>query len=170
MIVPAPMKPMPLTTCAAIRLGSSRSPSCVARKPSNPYCDTIIIRALPSATRKWVRNPASLTRYSRSSPITVPQRPATHNLNIKSHSISIVPRFYSLSNIVQIIGTGKPDAGVRICRNGRTERQADTEKPSARSGHPSRRKTFSGEKEENFPSQGCRVPKFSYLCRLCLTN
>ena len=93
MIVPAPMKPMPLTTCAAIRLGSSRSPSCVARKPSNPYCDTIIIRALPSATRKWVRNPASLTRYSRSSPITVPQRPATHNLNIKSHSISIVPRF-----------------------------------------------------------------------------
>lgn len=46
------MKPMPLTTCAAMRLGSRRSPSWVARKSSNPYCETIIISALPSATRK----------------------------------------------------------------------------------------------------------------------
>ena len=48
----ASMKPMPLTTCAAMRLGSRRSPSWVARKSSNPYCETIIISALPSATRK----------------------------------------------------------------------------------------------------------------------
>ena len=129
MIVPAPMKPMPLTTCAAIRLGSSRSPSCVARKPSNPYCDTIIIRALPSATRKWVRNPASLTRYSRSSPITVPQRPATHNLNIKSHSISIVPRFYSLSNIRTNYRDGQ--TGCRPCVYAGTAGRSD--RPTRRS-------------------------------------
>lgn len=92
MIVPAPMKPMPLTTCAAIRLGSSPTPVCI-RISAKPYCDTIIISALPSATRKWVRKPASLTRYSRSRPITVPQRPATHKRMIKSHSISIVLRF-----------------------------------------------------------------------------
>ena len=36
-----------------------------------------------------MRNPASLTRYSRSRPMIVPQRPATHNRTIKFHSISI---------------------------------------------------------------------------------
>ena len=87
LIVPAPMKPMPLTTWAAIRPGSKRVPSWSARKPSKPYCETIIINALPRATRKWVRKPASLTRYSRSRPITVPQRPATQSRRIKFHSI-----------------------------------------------------------------------------------
>ena len=91
MIVPAPMNPIPLTTCAAIRLGSSRSPSCEARNPSNPYCDTTIINALPSATRKCVRNPASFTRYSRSSPIAVPHNPATQSRRMKSHSVAIMP-------------------------------------------------------------------------------
>ena len=61
-IVPAPMKPMPVTTCDAMREGSNdvcRSPSILSW---NPYCEITINSALPRATRKCVRNPASLAR------------------------------------------------------------------------------------------------------------
>ena len=48
MIVPAPMKPMPLTTCAATRLGSSPMPGCPTTSP-NPHCEMMMMSALPAA-------------------------------------------------------------------------------------------------------------------------
>ena len=83
--------------CLGFENASIITPVCI-RISAKPYCDTIIISALPSATRKWVRKPASLTRYSRSRPMTVPQRPATHNRTIKFHSISISTSGFALQN------------------------------------------------------------------------
>ena len=54
-IVPAPKKPMPDTTCAATREESFKS------KPK-PYCETMQNSALPKATKKCVRKPASFER------------------------------------------------------------------------------------------------------------
>ena len=73
MMVPAPKKPIPETTCAATREESFSS-------WPKPYCDTTQKRALPTATRKWVRKPASFERYSRSIPITPPKRNAMNSL------------------------------------------------------------------------------------------
>ena len=95
MIVPAPMKPIPLTTCAAIRLGSSDTPSCV-KISEKPYCETIIMSALPNETRKWVLKPASFSRYSRSRPIIVPNSAASTRRQTKSHII-----VFSIPVIVQ---------------------------------------------------------------------
>ena len=51
MIVPAPMKPMPLTTWAATRLGSRLT--LFSRMTSwKPYWETTMINALPNETRK----------------------------------------------------------------------------------------------------------------------
>ncbi len=72
-IVPAPMKPIPVTTCEAIREGSSETFDRVCKTLSNPYCDMIMKSALPEATRRWVRSPASLALYSRSRPIMPPK-------------------------------------------------------------------------------------------------
>ena len=55
----------------------------------NPYCDTIQKRALPNATKKCVRKPASFERYSRSIPMTPPKSRATNNLSVISKIISI---------------------------------------------------------------------------------
>lgn len=91
-IVPAPMKPMPVTTCAAIRATSQRcsSPSSM---PSKPYADTIINSAEPIATRKCVRKPASLARYSRSRPMAPPSIAATKMRSINSHVMSILQMY-----------------------------------------------------------------------------
>ena len=69
----APMKPIPVTTCEAIREGSSETFDRVCKTLSNPYCDMIMKSALPEATRRWVRSPASLALYSRSRPIMPPK-------------------------------------------------------------------------------------------------
>ena len=81
MMTPAPMKPMPETTCAATRAASNR--------PSNANCEIIMNRALPSATMKCVRRPASFARNSRSRPITPPIIPPRNRRSIKSQSIAI---------------------------------------------------------------------------------
>ena len=84
-ITPAPMKPMPETTCAATRAASKR--------PLKANCEIIMKRALPSATMKCVRTPASLALNSRSKPISPPRSPATNILSMKFHSIVIIQRF-----------------------------------------------------------------------------
>src|SRR3954452_22182945 len=76
MIAPAPRKPMPVTICAAIRVGSARTTFVpLTRKLSNPYADTTVKSAEPSETSMCVRKPASWSRISRSIPIA-PPRPA----------------------------------------------------------------------------------------------
>src|SRR5438132_587706 len=78
MIAPAPRKPMPVTICAAIRVGSARMTwSPLSRKPEKPYADTIVNRAEPTQTRMCVRSPASRSRSSRSKPIAPPSPAAT---------------------------------------------------------------------------------------------
>src|SRR6478609_4828431 len=76
MIAPAPRKPMPVTICAAMRVGSARTmlpPP--ARNSWKPYAETIVKSAAPRETSRWVRIPASRSRISRSNP-TAP--PSTH--------------------------------------------------------------------------------------------
>src|SRR5581483_1727732 len=79
MIAPAPRKPMPVTICAAIRVGSVRTtlPPLV-RKSWKPYAETIVKSAAPSETRRCVRTPASRSRISRSTPTAAP-RPAARS-------------------------------------------------------------------------------------------
>ena len=83
MMVPAPMKPIPDTTCAAMRDTSRRWLSLMST-PSKPWAESIMNSAAPSATRKCVRKPASLARYSRSSPMAPPRRAAMIILMKKS--------------------------------------------------------------------------------------
>ena len=52
MITPPPMKPMPVTTPAAITIGLLVGP-----RPSE---ETIVNTAAPTATNVWVRRPAFL--------------------------------------------------------------------------------------------------------------
>ena len=51
-IVPAPMKPIPVTTCDAIRDGSNEMFEWAYKTLPKPYCDMIMKRALPEATRR----------------------------------------------------------------------------------------------------------------------
>src|SRR5699024_2688456 len=83
-IIPAPKKPIPLGMAAATRLGSRITSS--ANTSKYAYFETSMKTALPIATRKCVRRPASLKRFSRSKPINAPIIPATHNLIIYSYS------------------------------------------------------------------------------------
>src|SRR5436305_9363563 len=78
MIAPAPRKPIPVTICAAMRVGSVRTsrallPFSTSRKP---YAETIVKRAEPIETSMCVRSPASRSRSSRSTPITPPSTAA----------------------------------------------------------------------------------------------
>ena len=73
-IIPAPRKPIPLTTCAAIRAPSApRRPSAPIVVSLKPYFEIIIISAAPSATMQCVRTPASFDLRDRSIPIQIPQ-------------------------------------------------------------------------------------------------
>src|SRR4051794_21076399 len=74
-ISPPPMNPMPETTWAAIRDGSTLTPAWSTRSPK-PYLDTSMKTAEPSPTRVWVRSPALLARTSRSTPISALRKSA----------------------------------------------------------------------------------------------
>src|SRR5436853_610800 len=67
MIAPAPRKPIPVTICAATRVGSTFEP-----KSWKPYAPAIVKRHEPIATSMCVRMPASRSRSSRSMPIAAP--------------------------------------------------------------------------------------------------
>src|SRR5437588_2049856 len=90
MIAPAPRKPIPVTICAAIRLGSARTtlePD--ARNEWNPYAETSVKSAEPSDTSRCVRNPASRSRISRSRPIAPPRTAASASRSTTSHEASV---------------------------------------------------------------------------------
>src|SRR5437763_6811609 len=72
MIAPAPRKPIPLTICAAIRVGST-----LPSKLWNPYAETSVKSAEPTETTRCVRSPAWRSRSSRSRPIAPPSAAAT---------------------------------------------------------------------------------------------
>src|SRR5438128_3700536 len=90
MIAPAPRKPMPVTICAAMRVGSARTtlePD--SRKASKPYAPTIVKSAEPSATSRCVRSPASRSRSSRSTPIKPPSTAASASRSSDSSQFSV---------------------------------------------------------------------------------
>src|SRR5579884_73981 len=80
MMAPAPRKPMPLTTCAATREGSSLTrtwgPLC-DRMSLKPNAETSVKSAAPTETSRCVRRPACRSRSSRSRPIAPPSTAAT---------------------------------------------------------------------------------------------
>src|SRR5712692_7350624 len=90
MIAPAPRKPMPLTICAAIRVGSARTtePPCT-RNSRKPYAETIVKSAEPTQTTRCVRSPAWRSRSSRSSPIAPPRAPATTSRRSTCGQVSV---------------------------------------------------------------------------------
>lgn len=64
------MKPIPDTTCAAIRDGSQ--PTWPAGSTSvKPYLEISMNSVVPTPTRAWVRRPALFCRTSRSTPMTL---------------------------------------------------------------------------------------------------
>src|SRR5436189_1859506 len=78
MIAPAPRKPIPLTICAAIRVGSIRAYAWpAATKSLKPYAETSVKSAEPRQTTRCVRSPAPRSRSSRSMPIAPPSTAAT---------------------------------------------------------------------------------------------
>src|SRR5712692_9314982 len=89
MIAPAPRKPIPVTICAAIRVGSARTtlPPPV-RNSWNPYAETIVKSADPSETRRCVRIPASRSRSSRSKPTVAPRPAAAASRTVASQPAS----------------------------------------------------------------------------------
>src|SRR3954471_5146573 len=78
MMAPAPRKPIPLTICAAIRVGSVRtSTPPLVTNSLNPYAETSVKSADPTQTTRCVRNPACRSRSSRSRPMAPPSAAAT---------------------------------------------------------------------------------------------
>ena len=76
-IAPAPRKPIPVTTWAATRDGSTGLPSPGASAPTKPKIDTTVNNAEPSATSRCVRMPAGCSWISRSKPMAAPNTAAT---------------------------------------------------------------------------------------------
>ena len=88
-IAPAPIKPIPVTTCAAIREGSSVI-SGVPKMSENPNADTIIIRQEPTQTSMCVRKPAAQCFRSRSNPISAPKNDANESRIMISETLIIL--------------------------------------------------------------------------------
>src|SRR5579884_743127 len=90
MIAPAPRKPMPLTICAAMRVGSIRPAAPPWRRNSwKPYAETIVKSAEPTETSMCVRRPAPRSRSSRSNPIAPPSAAATPRRSTRSPQPSV---------------------------------------------------------------------------------
>lgn len=82
-IEPAPRKPIPDTTCAAIRDGSRTTWSRL-RTSKKPNADTIMINVEPTQTSMCVRRPAAHDSRSRSKPITLPSAAARTSREMSS--------------------------------------------------------------------------------------
>src|SRR5436190_1814167 len=82
-IVPAPMKPTPVTICAATRVGSEF--------PEAIVIDSLVYKTEPMQIRMFVRRPAGFPPSSRSSPMAPPNRVARLSWrNSSSRNISII--------------------------------------------------------------------------------
>src|SRR5258708_26966082 len=86
-ITPAPTKPIPTTTLAAILSGVPFPPI---------SSDSMVKRVAPRQIRVRVRNPADLLRYSLSAPINPPTTTARINFQTKSCITDINNYFYDL--------------------------------------------------------------------------
>ena len=82
MMTPAPKKPMPDTTCAAMRIDSIGKFDSVAIVTNN---------AAPDATNALVRKPAMRWRNWRSVPINAPKKSANKMREVNSYQIMIFP-------------------------------------------------------------------------------
>src|SRR5699024_5298035 len=96
-IVPAPIKPTPLITCAATLEGSSSTLSNF-KTSIKPYIETIIIKQEPTETIEWVRKPADQFFLSLSKPIKAPRKAASRSLPIVSVQESISGSIFSFHN------------------------------------------------------------------------
>src|SRR5882672_4080901 len=81
MMVPAPRKPMPVTTWAAIRPGS---PGCPGRRLVATLADSHMKSIDPRQMRMLVRKPAGFFLISRSTPMRPPQAIARSAFGRKS--------------------------------------------------------------------------------------
>src|SRR3954454_16009362 len=89
MIRPSPRKPIPVTTCAAMRVGSARTTLPPPTRNSwKPYAETIVNRHEPTETSRCVRKPASRSRSSRSRPTAPPSPAATTTRRSSSDQVS----------------------------------------------------------------------------------
>ena len=79
-IAPAPIKPIPVITCAAMRPGSARLPGKISRNRK----DTIVNNDELNPTITNVLNPAGLRYHSRSKPIIAESIKVTISLMIIS--------------------------------------------------------------------------------------
>src|ERR1039457_257987 len=80
-MVPAPMKPIPVTTCAAMRPGSPM------RAPPNEvprFIERSMNNAEPTQMRMFVRRPAAFPAIWRSKPIAPPARMASSSFVMRS--------------------------------------------------------------------------------------
>src|SRR5438132_6344093 len=75
-MVPAPMKPTPVTICAAMRVGSAFPPA--------SETDSLVYSTEPMQIRMFVRRPAGLPPSSRSRPIAPPNSVARPTWSISS--------------------------------------------------------------------------------------
>src|SRR5262245_56006998 len=87
-IAPAPRKPMPVTTCAAMRSGEPA--------PAPNSTERIENSAEPSAMSMFVLRPAGLWWYSRSRPIAPPSAAANASRRIASEKVVGVIRILAL--------------------------------------------------------------------------
>src|SRR5262245_45808813 len=87
-MAPAPRKPIPVTTCAAMR---SAEPA-----PAPNWTERIENSAEPSAMSMFVLRPAGLWWYSRSSPIAPPSAAARASRRIASEKVVGVIRILAL--------------------------------------------------------------------------
>src|SRR5689334_5077458 len=111
MIAPAPRKPIPVTICAAIRVGSTRTP-----QSANPYAETRVKSADPTHTSRWVRSPACRSRSSRSSPIRPPSAAATKSRSSTSAQPIVGVVTTALRELTcDRFGLKRPDLGDAPC-------------------------------------------------------
>src|SRR2546423_5627324 len=111
MIAPAPRKPIPVTICAAIRVGSARTTLCPeARNAWKPYGEGIVKRADPSETRGGARTPAPGRGSPRRRPTAARGAAGGASRSRTSHQSSVG----TLCTERALLGVADPrDAGLR---------------------------------------------------------
>ena len=87
MIVPAPMKPMPDTICAARRAGS---PTRCPFSTMPIFTETSVSSVAPTQIRMFVRKPAGFPLISRSRPIAPPRMTARPSLRRRSRRSALI--------------------------------------------------------------------------------
>src|SRR6185503_16788085 len=106
-IVPAPRKPIPVTTCAAIRPGSLGLSNAITMAT---FVDSHMNSIDPRQIRMLVRKPAGLSLISRSTPMSPPQTIARSAFTTKSLTRGLV-RSQDSGTIATAFRPSKPPEG-----------------------------------------------------------